>query len=83
MANCASLPTCVKLCAYIRLSLILSDINKVDATMESIQEQMQLTNEISEAISNPPAGMGIDVRPISIMSLLACAEKMYRLMRMN
>ena len=44
-----------------------SDINKVDATMESIQEQMQLTNEISEAISNPPAGMGVDVRPLLII----------------
>jgi len=28
-------------------------IDKVDATMDSIREQMELTNEISDAISNP------------------------------
>ncbi|KAL4399407.1 ESCRT-III subunit protein Snf7 [Malassezia pachydermatis] len=33
------------------------DIDKVDNTMDSIREQMALTNEISEAISNP-LGMG-------------------------
>lgn len=36
------------------------NINKVDATMDSIREQMDLTNEISDAISNP-VNMGIDV----------------------
>lgn len=30
--------------------------------MEAVREQMELTNEISEAISNP-VGMGIDVSP--------------------
>jgi charged multivesicular body protein 4 len=35
------------------------NINKVDATMDSIREQMDLTNEISDAISNP-VNMGID-----------------------
>lgn len=29
------------------------DINKVDATMDDIREQMDLANEISEAISQP------------------------------
>ncbi|KAI3614620.1 hypothetical protein CBS9595_003891 [Malassezia furfur] len=33
------------------------DIDKVDNTMDSIREQMALSNEISEAISNP-IGMG-------------------------
>ncbi|GAA93427.1 uncharacterized protein L969DRAFT_96049 [Mixia osmundae IAM 14324] len=36
------------------------DINRVDATMDSIREQMELTNEISDAISNP-VGMGTEV----------------------
>jgi len=40
-----------------RLVLYNSNIDKVDATMESIREQMELTNEISDAISNP-VGMG-------------------------
>jgi len=34
-------------------------IDKVDATMDSIREQMELTNEISEAISNP-VNVGIE-----------------------
>lgn len=37
-----------------------SNINKVDNTMEAIREQMDLSNEISEAISNP-VNMGIEV----------------------
>ncbi len=36
------------------------NIDKVDATMDSIREQMDLTNEISDAISNP-VGMGADI----------------------
>lgn len=36
------------------------DIDKVDNTMDSIREQMALSNEISEAISNP-IGMGNDL----------------------
>lgn len=36
------------------------NIDKVDATMDSIREQMDLTNEISDAISNP-VGMGQDI----------------------
>lgn len=34
-----------------------SKVEKVDQTMDSIREQMDLTNEISDAISNP-VGMG-------------------------
>lgn len=41
-----------------------SNINKVDATMESIREQMDLSNEISDAISNP-VNMGIEVDDVS------------------
>jgi hypothetical protein len=40
-------------------------VDKVDATMDDVRNQLELTNEISEAISNP-AGMGIDVRMISL-----------------
>lgn len=36
------------------------DIDKVDNTMDSIREQMSLTNEISEAISNP-VGIGAEL----------------------
>ncbi|PWN97459.1 Snf7-domain-containing protein [Tilletiopsis washingtonensis] len=36
------------------------NIDKVDSTMDSIREQMDLTNEISDAISNP-VGMGNDI----------------------
>ena len=35
------------------------NIDKVDQTMDSIREQMELTNEISDAISNP-VNVGID-----------------------
>jgi charged multivesicular body protein 4 len=47
-----------------------SNINKVDATMDSIREQMDLTNEISDAISNP-VNMGIDADDVSIQTVLA------------
>ena len=36
------------------------DINKVDDTMDDIREQMDLANEISDAISQP-IGFGIDL----------------------
>ncbi|UZJ56403.1 hypothetical protein CBS101457_005723 [Exobasidium rhododendri] len=36
------------------------NIDRVDTTMDSIREQMDLTNEISDAISNP-VGMGHDI----------------------
>lgn len=40
--------------ARIALSTLTpSKVDKVDATMDSIREQMDLTNEISDAISNP------------------------------
>lgn len=39
---------------------VCRNIDKVDTTMESIREQMDLSNEISEAISNP-VNMGIEV----------------------
>jgi len=35
----------------------ISNVDRVDQTMDSIREQMELSNEISEAISNP-VGMG-------------------------
>jgi hypothetical protein len=39
-------------------------IDKVDATMDQIREQMEISNEISDAISNP-VNMGIDVDDVS------------------
>jgi len=39
-------------------------VEKVDQTMDSIREQMDLTNEISDAISNP-VGMGNMVDEVS------------------
>lgn len=42
-----------------------SNIDKVDSTMDSIREQMDLTNEISDAISNP-VGMGNDLDEVSV-----------------
>jgi hypothetical protein len=52
--------TCAEIPVYARSS----NINKVDATMESIREQMDLSNEISDAISNP-VNMGIEVDDVS------------------
>jgi charged multivesicular body protein 4 len=40
--------------------LLCRNIDRVDTTMDSIREQMDLTNEISDAISNP-VGMGHDI----------------------
>lgn len=36
------------------------NVDKVDATMDEVRTQLELTNEISEAISNV-SGIGIDV----------------------
>jgi len=43
---------------------MISNVDKVDQTMDSIREQMDLTNEISDAISNP-VGMGNQVDEVS------------------
>ena len=45
-----------------------SKVEKVDQTMDSIREQMDLTNEISDAISNP-VGMGNMVDEVNTQSL--------------
>ena len=42
---------------YVLTTNNIRDIDKVDNTMDSIREEMALSNEISEAISNP-VGMG-------------------------
>lgn len=49
------------------------NIDKVDATMDSIREQMDLTNEISDAISNP-VGMGQDIDEVRAMTCLLAAS---------
>jgi Snf7 len=36
------------------------DINKVDATMDDIRDQMDIANEISDAISRPVLGDELD-----------------------
>jgi charged multivesicular body protein 4 len=41
------------------------DINQVDTTMDDIREQMDLANEISEAIGNP-VGFGLDMDEVSV-----------------
>jgi hypothetical protein len=41
-------------------------VDKVDQTMDSIREQMDLTNEISDAISNP-VGMGNMIDEVSTL----------------
>lgn len=45
-----------------------SNVDKVDQTMDSIREQMDLTNEISDAISNP-VGMGNQVDEVCPFSI--------------
>lgn len=48
------------LTALLTFAVASRNIDKVDSTMDSIREQMDLTNEISDAISNP-VGMGQDI----------------------
>lgn len=43
------------------------DINQVDSTMDDIREQMDLANEISDAISQP-VGLGLDMDEVKAMS---------------
>ncbi|KAG8952479.1 ESCRT-III subunit protein snf7 [Tulasnella sp. 424] len=48
-------------------------IDRVDATMDSIREQMELTNEISEAISNP-MNVGLETDEEDLKAQLAELE---------
>ncbi|KAG9122466.1 ESCRT-III subunit protein snf7 [Ceratobasidium sp. 392] len=50
-------------------------IDKVDATMDQVREQMELTNEISEAISNPLGMTGVDVDEDELKEELAELEQ--------
>lgn len=50
------------------------NVDKVDATMDEVRNQLELTNEISEAISNP-AGMGIDVDDSELADELEALEQ--------
>lgn len=50
-------------------------IDKVDATMDQVREQMELTNEISEAISNPLGMQGVDVDEEDLKNELAELEQ--------
>ncbi|KZT62256.1 Snf7-domain-containing protein [Calocera cornea HHB12733] len=49
-------------------------IDKVDATMDSIREQMELTNEISDAIANP-INMGVEMDEDDLKEQLAELEQ--------
>ncbi|QRW26865.1 vacuolar-sorting protein SNF7 [Rhizoctonia solani] len=49
-------------------------IDVVDATMDKVREQMELTNEISEAISNP-LNMGVDIDEDELKDQLAELEQ--------
>jgi len=49
-------------------------IDKVDATMDSIREQMELTNEISDAIANP-INMGVEMDEDELKEQLAELEQ--------
>lgn len=51
-----------------------SNVDKVDATMDEVRNQLELTNEISQAISDP-AGMGIDVRIFDTFTGFLPADK--------
>lgn len=42
--------------------------------MDEVRNQLELTNEISQAISDP-AGMGIDVRTFDTVTRFLAAEK--------
>ncbi|BGO97217.1 Vacuolar-sorting protein SNF7 [Rhodotorula toruloides] len=50
------------------------NVDKVDATMDEVRNQLELTNEISQAISDP-AGMGIDVDDQELADELAELEQ--------
>lgn len=43
------------------------DINKVDDTMDDIREQMDLANEISDAISQP-VGFGLEMDEVRVVA---------------
>lgn len=45
-----------------------SNIEDVDAQMDSIREQMEVSNQISEAISSPH-NLGIDIDEVSSSTL--------------
>ncbi|GAA6000588.1 hypothetical protein JCM10207_004564 [Rhodosporidiobolus poonsookiae] len=50
------------------------NVDKVDATMDEVRNQLELTNEISQAISDP-SGMGIDVDDQELADELAELEQ--------
>ncbi|QRW00839.1 vacuolar-sorting protein SNF7 [Ceratobasidium sp. AG-Ba] len=50
-------------------------IDKVDATMDQVREQMELTEEISQAISNPLGMAGVDVDEDELKNELAELEQ--------
>ncbi|KAG8694189.1 ESCRT-III subunit protein snf7 [Ceratobasidium sp. 428] len=50
-------------------------IDKVDATMDQVREQMELTEEISQAISNPLGMTGVDVDEDELKEELAELEQ--------
>lgn len=54
----------------------LRDIDKVDATMDDIRDQMDVANEISEAISRP-VGMGDELDEVTVFMAFYKALNIY------
>ncbi|KAG9099997.1 ESCRT-III subunit protein snf7 [Ceratobasidium sp. 370] len=50
-------------------------IDRVDATMDQVREQMELTKEITEAISNPLGMTGVDIDEDELLTELAEMEQ--------
>lgn len=55
-----------------RFLILSSTPDKVDATMAAINEQREIANEISEAISNPLT-TGVDIDEVPIFYLETCS----------
>ena len=59
---------------YVLTTNNIRDIDRVDNTMDSIREEMALSNEISEAISNP-VGMGHELDEEELRNVLQELEQ--------
>lgn len=68
--------TAIQSYRYLQTDTFSSNVDKVDQTMDSIREQMDLTNEISDAISNP-VGMGNQVDEVCLTSHFHSAQSYF------
>ena len=75
MVDCESnFPYCALRYCFRRHFPVCSNIQDVDAQMDSIREQMEVSNQISEAISSPH-NLGIDIDEVSLMVYISKATK--------